>query len=125
MKRNKLSYYSVFDSRAEDGQVPGWEAQVGKPCSVRVVHVTSGENTYDNIGALLPIPEKYQEGVPPATIEPAIGDADDPNNVVTKGLWGLPKFVYDKRIGGGSSNAPPANHPAASQGPSFDEDVPY
>jgi hypothetical protein len=101
---HEYAYYSAFDTSAQAETVPDWDAQLGKPINVVVEHNQGkGENsdkTYDNIKALTPIPAKYQEGVAVATITPAIGDADDAENVVTKALYGLVKHVYDKRVQG-------------------------
>lgn len=97
-KGAELKYYKVFDSSAKEGQVPDWESQLGKPCNIVVIHKQGkGDNAgkfFDNVEALTPIPEKYQAGVPPATIEFALGDGED----VQEHLYGLAKYVFDNRV---------------------------
>jgi hypothetical protein len=52
-----------------------------------------------------------------------VGDADDPDNMVTKSLFGLAKYVFDKRIGG---NAADSSTEEESKSDDFDDsDVPY
>jgi hypothetical protein len=122
-KGNELKYYSVFDPSAEAGELPDWDAQLGKPCSVFIKHTTSGDNVYDNISKVVAIPSKYQDNVPPATAEMGVGDADDADNMVTKSLFGLAKYVFDKRIGG---NAADSSTEEESTSDDFDDsDVPY
>lgn len=98
-KGNELKMYSVFDASANDGELPDWEAQLGKPCSIVVEHVHKDDKVYDNIKSVLPIPAKYQDGVEAASIEFAIGDSDEKDNVVNKALFGLTKFVFAKKVG--------------------------
>lgn len=103
----ELEYYSIFDKSAEPGNVPDWEAQLGKPVSAYVEHVNGkGENSdrvYDNIKYLSAIPAKYQDGVAKNELVTCIGDSDDPENECTKALFGLAKFVYEKRVQGNSN----------------------
>lgn len=121
-KGKEIQYYSVFEPSATAGEIPDWDGQIGKPCNLSIVHVPDKKDSsklYDNIGKVTPIPVKYQDNVPPATItDLGIGDADDPNNPVTKSLWGLPKYVYNKRIGA------PAQEEKPNVAPEGD-DVPY
>ena len=101
-KGTELKYYKLFVPKAQEGDDPDWDAQLGKPVSVSVVHVQGkGDNkdkTYDNVESLSKIPKKYLDDVGEAIAETGIGDSDDADNFVTKGLFGLPKFVFDKRI---------------------------
>ena len=101
-KGTELKYYKIFVPKAEDGDIPDWEAQLGKPVSATVINVQgNGENKdkkYDNIESLSKIPKQYQDDVGVAIAETGIGDSDDPDNFVTKGLFGLPKFVWGKRV---------------------------
>jgi len=97
-KGNELKMFSVFDPSANEGELPDWEAQLGKPCSVVVEHVHKDDNVYDNIKSVLSIPAKYQDGVEAASLSPAIGDSDEADNVVNKALFGLAKYVFDKRV---------------------------
>jgi hypothetical protein len=123
----ELQYYKVFDPSAQPDGDADWDAQMGKPCNAFIVNTpgrgANAGNIYDNIDSLTPIPAKYQAGVGPALIEPCIGDADDEENACTKALYGLAKFVYDKRI----EEAPAAPQaPAGMPDADFDDsDVPF
>jgi len=97
-KGSELVYYSVFDPTAGEGELPDWDAQLGKPCTVNVEHTHKDDNTYDNVKALLAIPLKYQDGVDAATMDMGVGDSDDKDNAVNKALFGLAKYVFDKRV---------------------------
>jgi len=101
-KSVEWKFYSMFEPKAVVDSVPDWEAQLGKPISVTVKNVAGkGDNKdkiYDNIDNLSKIPVKYQDDVEDALFEFGIGDADDPENRITKGLFGLAKYVLDKRI---------------------------
>jgi len=103
-KGKELPLYQVFEPDAEAGGDADWEAQLGKPCSVRVKHAKGkGDNegrVFDNIAGVNPIPEKYQDGVEDATLEFGVGNADegDDENPVNAALFGLAKWVFDKRI---------------------------
>lgn len=119
-KSKEFEYYSIFNPSAKPETVPNWEAQLGKPVSVNIVHTKSGDKVYDNVGKINSIPAKYQDGVTEATLTPAIGDSDDEENVVTQALYGLTKYVYDKRIV--KESAKPQQSPA---GEDFDDDIPF
>ena len=97
-KGTEIKLFKVFDSSAQPGDVPDWDAQLGKPCNVVVVHNKGrGENAnkeFDNIDAVTSIPVKYQEAVPPNVIEPSVGM--DKN--IEEHLYGLAKYVFDRRI---------------------------
>jgi hypothetical protein len=97
-KGTELKMYNVFDPSASDGEIPDWEAQLGKACNVIVEHVEKDNKTYDNIKAITPIPAKYQDSVDALTMTPAIGDSEDKDNVVNAALFGLAKFVFDKKL---------------------------
>lgn len=128
-KSKEYEYYCAFEPSAQAETVADWDAVLGKPVNVHVIH-TQGKTplddgtypTYDNIKMLTPIPAKYQEGVAANTVTPAIGDADDAENVVTKALYGLVKHVYDKRVNGATE---PAQQPTQSQPEADDQNVPY
>jgi hypothetical protein len=73
---------------------------MGEPCSVTVVTTKSRDGTaeYDNIASLAPIPAKFKAGIGEARITPVIGDCDDDSNPATQALYGLAKFIWEKRI---------------------------
>lgn len=125
----ELEYYKVFDPAAKPDGDANWEAQLGKPCNVIIEHTpgkgASEGKLFDNIANLTPIPAKYHSSVGEGEIEPAIGDADDENNVVTKALYGLAKYVYDKRIQDEPASDPEPQGNYAPGVEDDDDDVPF
>ena len=104
----ELPYYKVFDSTAKEGNQADWDAQLGKPCNVTVVHVSgrgdNSENTYANLDTISPIPAKYAKDVDPAaTSDMCTGDADNEDNPAQVAMYGLVRFVYDRRLEEGGS----------------------
>lgn len=97
-KGNEFAMYRVFDTAARAGEEADWEAVLGTPCNVVVGTRVSGDRSFDNIEAITPIPTKYRDSVPEGELEPAVGDADDESNPATAALFGLVKYVYDKRL---------------------------
>lgn len=109
-KGNEFKYYKVFEPTAADGQIANWEAVLGRPCNVNVIQVqgkgANADKVFDNIDTIGAIPAKYQDGVAPATVtDMAVGDADDPENLATKALFGLARYVFDKRLAAGEETA--------------------
>jgi hypothetical protein len=90
-KGNELKFYSVFEPSAKADDVPDWDAQLGKACSI---YVEQNDKGYDNIVNVAPIPPKYQEEIAPATLEGGVGDDEE----VISALYGLVKWTYDKQI---------------------------
>ena len=92
--------YKVFNTSAQPDTVADWDAVLGEPCSVKVIVTKSkdGSAEYDNIDSLIPIPAKYRKDVGEARIVPAVGDCDDESNPVTQALYGLAKYIWEKRI---------------------------
>jgi hypothetical protein len=98
---NEYKYYKMFVPTARDGEVADWDSVLGMPINVVVTHSKSGDRTYDNISSMSAIPAKYQDQVPPAaTAQMSVGDAEDENNVATKAMFGLVKYLHDKRVNG-------------------------
>ena len=98
---NEYKYYKMFVPTARDGEVADWDKVLGMPINVVVSHSKSGDRTYDNISSMSAIPTKYQSQVTAAaTTEMAVGDAEDENNVATKAMFGLVKYLHDKRVNG-------------------------
>lgn len=128
-KGKEFEYYALFDTSAEVDTIPDWEAQLGKPISVHVETVKgTGKNkdhTYDNVKSIARIPEAYQAGVGELSVTPCIGDSDDPENVVTKGLFGLPKHVFDKRVKDGDVPAEESGVPGEVGAVPVTEESPY
>jgi len=90
-KGNELKYYSVFDSSAKAGEIPDWDSQIGKACSVRIEQNDKG---YDTIVSISAIPAKYQDDIAAATIEGAVGNC----KAVLDALYGIAKWAYDNRM---------------------------
>ena len=98
---NEYKYYKMFVPTARDGEVADWDSVLGMPINVVVTHSKSGDRTYDNISSMSAIPTKYQSQVTAAaTTEMAVGDAEDENNIATKAMFGLVKYLHDKRVNG-------------------------
>jgi len=126
-KGNEYKYYKVFEPNAEEGQVADWDSVLGKPCNVLVKNVAGkGENAsrlYDNIDSISPIPAKYQADVLPSTItDQAVGDADDENNPAQRAMFGLPRYIFDRRIKGGNNKA---DIKAVESSEDFDDAIPF
>ena len=96
----EFRHFKVFDTKAQPETVADWDSVLGTPCNVVVTKHVSGDKEYDNIEAITPIPAKYQDAIEPSELVPCIGDADDPSNPCTMALFGLPKWVFDKRVEG-------------------------
>jgi|TARA_R110002153_G_scaffold57556_2_gene158212 hypothetical protein len=122
---NEYKYYKMFVPTAQEGQVAEWDNVLGLPISVVVSHSTSGDRTYDNISSLNPVPTKYRDQVADAmTAEMAVGDAEDANNVATKAMFGLVRYIHEKRINGKAQNSAPVIATAAAN-EDFAEDIPF
>lgn len=67
-------------------------ALLGKPCMLNVIHNTSGEKVYANIGSITPIPKGFP--APKAETPLMIYDGDDINTHVN--LAKLPQWIQDK-----------------------------
>jgi len=109
-KSKEYQFYKVFEPLAEAESIPNWEAQLGKPCNVIVKHVKGKgdkvDRTYDNIVDVVSIPAKYQAGVAPMKMKPAIGNCEDTDSDAIKSLFGLSKIVWERRITQGDKPQP-------------------
>lgn len=92
--------YKVFNPNAKPDTVADWDAVMGEPCMVHVVATKSRDGTaeYDNVGDITPIPAKFKAGIGAARITPCIGDSNDESNPATQALYGLAKFIFDKKL---------------------------
>lgn len=102
-KGNEFKYYKVFESSAKPDTTAQWESVLGRPCNVNIIQVqgknANADKVYDNIDTIGAIPAKYQDGVDASTVtDMSVGDASDENNTATKALFGLAKYVFDKRL---------------------------
>lgn len=125
---NEYKYYKMFVPTARDGEVADWDSVLGMPISITVTHSTGKDGkTYDNIGGLSAIPTKYQDQVAPAaTTEMAVGDAEDENNIATKAMFGLVKYLHEKRVNGKvtQQTSTPVTAKAVAN-TEFAEDIPF
>ena len=130
-KGYEYKYYKVFEPTAKEGQVADWESVLGRPCNVLVVNVAGkGENAnkiYDNIDSISPIPTKYQGDVPASVItDQAVGDEDDENNPAQRAMFGLPRYIFDRRIKGGNNNVEAKAIESSEQlSLDFDDAIPF
>jgi len=97
------------------------------PINVVVSHSKSGDRTYDNISSMSSIPSKYQEQVAKAeTTQMSVGDAEDENNVATKAMFGLVKYLHDKRVNGPvAEKSTPVKAKAVADTEFAEEDIPF
>ena len=124
---NEYKYYKMFVPTARDGEVADWDSVLGMPVSVVVTHTKSGDRTYDNISSMSAIPTKYQSQVTSAaTAEMAVGDAEDENNIATKAMFGLVKYLHEKRVNGKvtEKTSTPVKAKAVANA-EFAEDIPF
>lgn len=97
-KGGEFKAYKTFDKNAKPDTVPDWEAQLGKPCTVVVEHNSKEGKTYDNIESLLSVPDAFKDAIGEAQLSCKVNDADNPDDEVNQALFGLAKYVYDKRL---------------------------
>ena len=100
-KGTELAKFKIFNPAAKDGAVADWEKVLGSPVTITVVNVPDKKDPtkkYDNIASIQSIPKKFQKGIAEGSVETAIGDSDDANNLATKHLFGLAKWMFDRRI---------------------------
>lgn len=122
----EYKYYKAFDTTAAEGSVADWEAMLGMPVNVIVKHHKAGDRTYDNIDTLAAIPSKYHSNVAPTEFTDAcVGDCSDENNSAQRAMFGLAKFVFDKRIKGGAVSPRTATAAVSEADTDLSEDIPF
>lgn len=99
-KGKELQYYKVFNSAAKPDTVADWDKVIGAPCAVTIGNVTAKDGkVYDEIISLTAIPVKYQANVGPSSFtDGCTGDSEDENNPAQKAMYGLSKFVHERRL---------------------------
>ena len=123
---NEYKYYKMFVPTARDGEVADWDKVLGMPINVVVSHSKSGDRTYDNISSMSAIPAKYQDQVPPAaTAQMSVGDAEDENNIATKAMFCLVKYLHDKRVNGSVVEKSTPVKAKAVADTEFAEEIPF
>ena len=124
---NEYKYYKMFVPTARDGEVADWDSVLGMPINVTVAHsVGKDGKTYDNIDSMSAIPVKYQQQVAEAaTAEMSVGDAEDENNIATKAMFGLVKYLHDKRVNGPAVETSTPVKAKAVADTEFAEEIPF
>jgi len=124
---NEYKYYKMFVPTARDGEVADWDSVLGMPINVTVAHsVGKDGKTYDNIDSMSAIPVKYQQQVAEAaTAEMSVGDAEDENNIATKAMFGLVKYLHDKRVNGPAVETSTPVKAKAVADAEFAEEIPF
>jgi len=122
---NEYKYFKTFQPTAQDGQVADWDAVLGTPCNILVKHSVSGDRTYDNIDSIVAIPTKYHEAVAASEFTDAcVGDCDDEDNAAQKAMFGLARFVFEKRVNAKTASTKP-NLKAVSDDEDLSDDIPF
>lgn len=120
----EYEFYRIFNPNAKPDTVADWDAVMGEPCMVHVVTTKSKDGTaeYDNVDHLSPVPAKFKSGIGEARITPCIGDCEDEDNAATKALYGLAKYIWEKRM-----DPPKKTQQKASKAKqeASEDDVPY
>jgi hypothetical protein len=116
--------YKAFNTSAQEGTVADWDAVLGTPVSVLVKHRVAGDRTYDDIDSLSPIPARFHDSVAAGEFtDSSVGDCEDESNPAQRAMFGLPKYVFDRRIKPGQQSTKPKA--VAEEDDSFDEDLPF
>lgn len=120
----ELEYYKAFKPSAEEDQVADWESVLGMPCTVVIKNRKSQDRVYDEVSSLAPIPAKYQESVAKSSFtDQCLAGAEDSDSPAIKSLFGLAKYIHDKRIT--ESNKPELKAVQSDVHEDFDDDVPF
>jgi hypothetical protein len=128
-KGKELEFLKVFIPSAEEGEEAEWGDALDMPCNVIIENVpgkgANKDKVFDNIKSLSPIPAKYRKGVDVGVMTSALGDADDEENEATKALYGLAKFVWDKRLEEDDIPDGQDEMDGAPGGEDFEDDIPF
>lgn len=116
--------YKAFVPTAQEETIADWESVLGKPVNIIIKHhKKDADTTYDNVAGVSPIPAKYQDKVEKAvTTNFAIADSEDADSPAIKSLFGLAKFVHDKRLLGNEGDS---SEEEAFDDAVFDDAVPF
>lgn len=120
----ELEVYKMFDPKAKENEIADWEKALGAAVSLTIEQVADKKDPkvlYDNISSVQPIPKKYQKGVAKALTKVAVGDADDKDNPVTQALYGLSKWMYDRRLTEGAEPVVKTEEPVFNP----DDEIPF
>ena len=96
----EYAMFKAFVPTVQEDTVADWKSVLGKPVNIIIKHFKKdADTTYDNVAGLSSIPMKYQDKVEPAiTPDFSIAGCEDEDSPAIKNLFGLAKFVHEKRI---------------------------
>jgi hypothetical protein len=122
----EFEMFKAFVPTAQEETVADWESVLGKPVNIIVKHFKKdADTTYDNVAGLSSIPSKYQDKVEPAiTTDFSIAGCEDEDAPAIRNLFGLAKFIHDKRISSNSTASTEQAQPV-SEVETFDDEVPF
>ena len=116
--------FKAFVPTAKEDTVADWESVLGEPVNIIIKHTHKDGAVYDNVSGITAIPSKYRSKVDKAiTTEFAIAGSEDVDSPAIKSLFGLAKFVHDKRITGNVAQAKEPQPVVEEE--DFDSDVPF
>jgi hypothetical protein len=129
-KSTEYKMYRAFVTQAKEDTVADWEEVLGMPVNVIIKHhKKDAETTYDNVDGLIAIPQKYASNVGPAmTADIGIAGSEDADSAPIRNLFGLAKYIHDKRLTDGGAPATPkavSNAKPVDTDESFSNDVPF
>lgn len=120
----ELQYYKAFRPTAEEDQIADWESALGMPCFALVKNNQVKDRTYDEIAGLSFVPAKYHDVYPDSSItDSCLADSEDSNSPAIKALFGLAKFVHEKRII--EDNKPKLSTVESEKDEDLDDDIPF
>lgn len=120
----ELEYYKAFKPSAEEGQVADWESALGMPCTVVIKNKQVQDKVYDEVAGLAPIPAKYRDSVSKSSFtDQCLAGAEDSDSPAIKSLFGLAKYIHEKRIT--ESNKPELKAVKSDAHEEFDDDIPF
>ena len=122
----EFEMFKAFVPTAQEETVADWESVLGEPVNIIIKHFKKdADTTYDNVAGLSSIPSKYQDKVEPAiTTDFSIAGCEDEDAPAIRNLFGLAKFIHDKRISSNSTASTEQAQPV-SEVETFDDEVPF
>ena len=124
-KSNEFAMFKAFVPTAKEDSIADWESVLGKPVNVIIKHhKKDADTTYDNVAGITSIPKKYLANVgKPVTTEFSIAGCEDADSPAIQNLFGLAKFIHDKRVVAGSTSG--GSPEAVVEEETFSADVPF
>jgi len=120
----ELEYYKAFNTTAEEDDVADWDSVLNMPCFVVVKNKQVQDKLYDEIVSIAPIPAKYRDSVGKSSFtDHCSAGADDSDSPAIKSLFGLAKYIHEKRIT--ESSKPTLKEVKSEAHEEFDDDIPF